>query len=140
MEKIPMEDLEERVLYRIRSRNLVVGIWVPEERGFIGVRNKFGDDYLFTEYHRDADPRYGTVSLMESTGIRLPDEIDVWEMKSECRTCNQAAAYTKERGWYHVSPPRPGGDHEVDAWWVTNRPLFDWMKPHSDEERNRWTR
>lgn len=133
---IPEDELEPRLLYRIRSRNLVVGIWVPSEHGFIGVRNKFGDDYLFTEYHHDADPRYGTVSAMESMGLRLPDSIEVWETKLECRVCHEPAGFTKEHGWHHIDRS-VDADHEANSWWVSNRPLFDWLKPHSDKEHLR---
>lgn len=36
-------------VYEVRSRNLVVAAYDGEE-GFIGIREKFGDEYLFTEY------------------------------------------------------------------------------------------
>lgn len=69
MKLIPMEQLVPGGVYRIRSRNLIVGVWWPEAKGFIGIRTKFGDRYLFTEFHHDADPHMGTVNQMEFLGF-----------------------------------------------------------------------
>lgn len=61
---IKLEDCKERFLYKIFSRNLSYGVY-DGNSGFIGIRNKFGMDYLFTEYHWDAGPPFGTVHPKE---------------------------------------------------------------------------
>lgn len=68
-----MEDLEAGRVYYIRCRNLFVGVWNPETRGFIGIREKFGSKYLFTEFHYDADPHVGTVNAAEPMDIHIGD-------------------------------------------------------------------
>jgi hypothetical protein len=65
-------------VYRIHSRNLSLGVY-DGNQGFIGIRYKFGDRYLFTEYHWDQGPPYGTVHPIEKIGD-LPPEIPCEEV------------------------------------------------------------
>jgi hypothetical protein len=76
---IPEADLIHRRLYRVRSRNLVIGAWDGDKRGFIGLREKFGERYPFTEFHHDADPHVGTAQAERDLGIDVPDEIEMSE-------------------------------------------------------------
>lgn len=71
---IPLNECIDRGIYRIHSRNLSVGVFRESTKGFIGIRYKFGDEYLFEEYHYDNGPPYGTVDPKEQIGV-LPDEI-----------------------------------------------------------------
>ena len=64
-------------VYKIMSRNLGHGVY-DGLGGFIGIREKFGDRYLFTEYHWDKGPPYGTVHPETDLGP-LPDAIPVAE-------------------------------------------------------------
>jgi hypothetical protein len=54
-------------LYRLRSRNLHLGVY-DGDGGFIGIREKFGDRYLFTEYDCRCGPPYGTATPVEDLG------------------------------------------------------------------------
>lgn len=76
---IPMEECRKGYVYELYSRNLRWGIYDGEE-GFIGVREKFGSRYLFTEYHWDQGPPHGTVKPLTEMG---PYPGDVWEGRSE---------------------------------------------------------
>ena len=76
---IPESDLIHRRLYRVRSRNLVIGAWDKDKRGFIGLREKFGSRYPFTEYHHDADPHVGTAQAERDLGIDVPMDIEMAE-------------------------------------------------------------
>ncbi len=58
---IPMSECKDGYLYRIFSRNLTFGVYREAARGFIGVREKFGNEFLFMEYHYDTGEPYGTV-------------------------------------------------------------------------------
>lgn len=49
--RIPLEKCKHGAVYAIRSRNLAVGVFVKDRGGFIGVREKFGSEHLFMEYH-----------------------------------------------------------------------------------------
>lgn len=58
-------------IYKIHSRNLIIGVYDGKE-GFIGIREKFGQEYLFTEYHHDQGAPYGTVFPEKEIGT-LPE-------------------------------------------------------------------
>ena len=61
---IPMAQCIPRRVYQIRCRNLSFGVWNGKESpwaGFIGIREKFGSEYLFTEYHCDTGAPHGTL-------------------------------------------------------------------------------
>ena len=51
--------------YKINSRNLGYGVYDVAHKGFHGIRSKFGDTYVFTEYHWDTGPPNGTVKPLE---------------------------------------------------------------------------
>ena len=87
---IPVESCEDRRLYRIRSRNLIVGVYREDRKGFIGLRDKFGNVYPFTEYHYDTGAPYGTVKPQEELLELLPDSIPLNEGFSGCRLCKKA--------------------------------------------------
>lgn len=60
--RIPANQCKIGYLYKISSRNLRYGIFTGGDwGGFIGIRTKFGYQYLFTEYHYDLGGRCGTV-------------------------------------------------------------------------------
>lgn len=69
----PISDMDERGLYKLKSRNLHVGIWTGE--GFVGIREKFGERFLFMEFYG----KWGTVMSMEPLNIFLPPEIELAE-------------------------------------------------------------
>jgi hypothetical protein len=49
------DQLEDGGLYLIHARNSHIGQWLALEKGFVILREKFGDRFLFTEYHWDKD-------------------------------------------------------------------------------------
>lgn len=55
--KIP--DLKNLGLYEIQARNGAYGIWIAKEKGFFLSRIKFGDNFMFMEYHWDC-PAWAT--------------------------------------------------------------------------------
>lgn len=61
---IPLDQCQKGSLYRIDSRNLAFGVFDGVD-GFIGIREKFGSRYLFSEYHYDTGAPYGTVKPLE---------------------------------------------------------------------------
>lgn len=146
MKRIPMDQLEHRRLYIIRSRNLVAGVWDEARRGFIGVREKFGTEYLFTEFHYDLDPQIGTVSGMEPTEHVLPGDVEMVEGRTLCNTCEAPAGWTQNPEitdrtsgtWGHVDSELDD-QHKARAAYFMNQPLYEWLKPHSDAELEAWT-
>jgi hypothetical protein len=71
---IKLEDCKDGYLYKIFSRNLGYGVFNKNDNGFVGIRNKFGSDYLFTEYHWDTGAPFGTVHPKEEI-CKIPDSI-----------------------------------------------------------------
>lgn len=76
--RVPLDQCVARRLYKLMSRNLVLGVF-NGVTGFIGIREKFRHEYLFTEYHWDTGPPFGTVSGVEDTGVELPPNIELSE-------------------------------------------------------------
>ena len=68
---IKMEDLKDGYLYRIHARNGMYGIYKEDSKEFHLSRIKFGDNFLFPEYHYDIGEvneklkRYGTVKPLK---------------------------------------------------------------------------
>jgi len=72
---IPMEECKDGYVYKIAARNGGFGIYNEETKGFKLSRHKFGDNYIFEEYHWDTGAPYGTVKPLEDFGryIESPD-------------------------------------------------------------------
>ena len=62
---LTIEECKHGGLYKISSRNLALGVYNEPSKGFIGIREKFGDEFLFTEYHWDTGEPFGTVQPRE---------------------------------------------------------------------------
>jgi len=104
-QRVPMAKCLPRRLYKIGCRNLLFGVYDGKE-GFIGIREKFGHEYLFTEYHFDQGAPHGTVYTVIDTGIDIPTGI---ELKETVRN-------DKER------------THS------TYQPLFEWLQKYETKE------
>jgi len=68
-------------VYRLSSRNLGLGVYDAERKGFIGIRSKFGDRFLFMEEHTDVGPPYGTAYPTARVGY-APEGLQLGEMLS----------------------------------------------------------
>lgn len=64
-EWIKIEDCKDGWLYLIAARNSCLGIYDEKDKGFVISRFKFKNNFLFTEYHWDADPTFGTVKPLK---------------------------------------------------------------------------
>jgi hypothetical protein len=73
---ISMHDCVHGGLYRLASRNLCIGVYSLDRRGFVGVRTKFDDTFLFTEYHWDCGEPCGTAKPIDMLG-QYPNDIVV---------------------------------------------------------------
>lgn len=147
--EIPLQDCERGVVYRLRSRNLLIGVY-NGEGGFVGVRTKLGDRYLFTEYHHTKDPRVGTVWALE----RL-DECPIEDLRDHtgtmCQACGASVAYVE----FPEGPRELADGRRVRGQWehlaetdcskalpmaVGNPALFAWLDPIDQELENRLRR
>jgi len=67
-QRVPLEECVKGRLYKLACRNLGYGVY-DGEGGFIGLREKFGNVYLFTEFHWDIGAPHGTVEGIVDTDI-----------------------------------------------------------------------
>jgi len=100
--RIPRDELEDRRAYKLQSRNLFVGFWNAERDGFNGVREKFGDRYIFMEYYYGDDS--GTALPYEALDLWLPPAIPNTDyLGSFCQECDKPVKSLgegyKPRGW-----------------------------------------
>jgi hypothetical protein len=107
MQTIPLTECKHGYLYRISSRNLAFGVFNENSQGFVGIREKFGNRYLFTEFHWDTGAPFGTVHPKE--------------LLEECPITDLASSHTEER--------------DGTKWAITNQPLFDWLQEKEAQYR-----
>jgi hypothetical protein len=120
---IPLIKCKKGYVYRIHSRNLSFGVF-DGKAGFIGIRTKFNDRYLFTEYHWDQGPPHGTVKPMEERGLIPNDVQPVEDFGTVDQVTRRPVAFDKPisdggRGWFFTDTNeastaiRPGSDDNV---------------------------
>ena len=131
---IPLDKCEDGKLYRIKCRNLAIGLFNKKDNGFIGIREKFGARYLFTEYHWDTGEPYGTVCPLEKLDIELPGGIEVSELGNPSdidRLTKRPVAFDKPvadggRGWYFTDTNE--ADQKIVACFTKNEALFKFLE------------
>lgn len=62
---IPISKCKDGYLYRIVARNASLGIWNEKNKSFSISRFKFGDNFIFEEFHWETGPPYGTARPLE---------------------------------------------------------------------------
>jgi hypothetical protein len=131
---IPKTACKDRTLYRIRSRNLLLGVFREATGGFLGIREKFGSRFVFEEYHYDNGPPFGTVRPEEELQETLPEAIQNREgLGTACSVCGKPTESheTREAGkiihgwWAHVDGTKCEDMHGVH---VSNAALFTWLE------------
>ncbi|MFA5419826.1 MAG: hypothetical protein WC341_15340 [Bacteroidales bacterium] len=121
--RIPLSECKHGGLYRIFSRNLSFGVFNQHNSGFIGIREKFGNYYLFTEFHYDTGAPFGTVSpteYLEDYPGEISERIEV--------------VATEEIMKRYI-----GASFKVgDTTYIENEALFKWLeekqKQHAKED------
>lgn len=146
---LTIDECENRGVYRISSRNLSVGVFRKETSGFVGIREKFGDMFLFEEAHFDTGAPFGTVFPKEKIG-QLPDDIELTEYSdtvdqktgkpvlydytpdengngTQFRADKDGKAETyRVKGWCWQDTGEP--DTSIRSMAVMNQKLFDFLK------------
>ncbi len=131
---IPKTECVPGMVYRLKSRNLELGVWTDGTHpGFIGIRTKFDNRYLDKEYHVENGPPFGTASPVEAL-ISVPADIPLTtDLGSVCGVCGAAVRYLT------VDDPARSPDYELN--WkcdsgclraygqkVANEALFNWLE------------
>ena len=128
---IPIDNCERGRVYLIRARNLKVAIY-DGNKGFIGIRTKFGDRYLFTEFHWDQGEPYGTACPLEEYQDCLPEGIELTTTLGTIdKHTRRPVAFDRPvadggRGWFFVDTDEASED--IRAFDLCNQPLFDWLE------------
>ncbi|MGH2568747.1 MAG: hypothetical protein ACRDGA_10430 [Bacteroidota bacterium] len=73
---ISLEKCEDQWLYRIASRNLRAGVFRKDRNGFVGIREKFGQEFLFVEFHWDTGEPLGTVKPLQQLELCPIENLD----------------------------------------------------------------
>lgn len=151
---IQIADLKPGYLYRLKARN-------PELQGgkgaFIGIRTKFGNQYLDRELHYDADPHYGTATPTEELAVcpldekrddlgtvcgRCEDEFSIqvpveylpYTDGPRTKTLGKGTKYertdTYTSGWQHLTEGKCTNPH---GRRVSNDALFGWLEQMEKE-------
>jgi hypothetical protein len=123
---IKLEDCEKGYIYKISSRNLRLGVY-DGNQGFIGIREKFDTLYLFTEFHYDQGPPYGTVFPMTkltplTEGIQLRESLDTVDEVTGRKVEFDFPIPQGGRGWYFADTGE--SDREIKPVSPTNKDLF----------------
>ena len=71
---LPLKECRHGYLYQILARNFDRGIFDAKQNAFIGIRTKFGDKFLDTEFHWDYSDHYGTAKPIKELEV-YPGEI-----------------------------------------------------------------
>lgn len=155
---IPMSDLKNGYLYKIKSRNLILGVWDEKKKGFVGIREKFGSRFLFMEIHWDADKHFGTAKPLEELeecpisdkresigticgqceekfGLRVPVAYLPFPDGPKVKTYYHKDEQFKSvysSGWQHTT--EDGKCDEPFGRSLGNDALFDWLDAKEHEQ------
>jgi hypothetical protein len=105
---IPVAECKNGGLYKINSRNLAFGVYREESKGFVGIREKFGNVYLFEEYHWDTGAPFGTVKPQEFLEVCPLDDL--------------------REGWVGLAEKATEYIKVGQEVFLMNQKLFDWLK------------
>lgn len=129
---IPLSHCEDRVVYELHSRNLVVGVFVKDKAGFIGIREKFGSRYLFMEFHYDTGAPFGTAQPVKKLG-ETPKDIPLLEVLPETvdSVTMRPVAFDRPvheggKGWHFVDTGEASEQIRPSA--LPNETLFEFLE------------
>jgi len=151
-DRIPIEDCIDGHVYKLLSRNLALGVYRSNKGtnrhgpGFIGIRLRFKNRYLFEEYHWDLGPPYGTANPLEDLGP-LPEGIEAREVtRVYDKVTDRPVAFNGEKapegeGW-GVGPYKgwhfTDGDKEyseaIEPDYTYNTVLFEYLDELEKQE------
>jgi hypothetical protein len=142
MDFLQKDQLQRGGIYAIRSRNLIVGAY-DGERGFVGIREKFGDKYLFKEYlgrEHGGEPGFDTVHPVKLLDM-VPDGMEIKEYGDLiCMTCKENPRPTG-KDWPERDECACGTNAETtdqDIRIPMYRPLFDLLVPYEERQEKEW--
>jgi hypothetical protein len=139
---IPIEQCKHGYLYKIGARNLSFGVYNKDSKGFIGIRTKFGSRYLFTEFHWDSDPHFGTACPLKAL-FKVPPELEIIEHYSgswDVDTDREVIFIKDKEGpcgkwaWKDTKTI----DENISPCFKENKPLFDYLTFFLEHQANEY--
>ena len=120
---LSIPECHHRKIYRLKSRNLPVGIWNSDTKAFVGIREKLSTEFLDSEYHWDTGHEHGTAKPYEVVG-ELEPEFAVWERYPQvtCMNCGMAVEYIPR-------PPSSAGHFHAGEWVHMDGQEEAWSQP-----------
>lgn len=136
MERIPLDECKDRTLYRIHSRNMDLGIFNKTTKRFVGIREKFGDYFLFAEDHYDTGAPFGTVHPKKELepmpeGMNIEERLGAIDEKTGRTVDFDKPISEGGRGWYFVDTDE--ASEEIRPVSVQNDELFNWIKEKEEK-------
>ena len=127
---IPVYELAHGAVYRIHARNFSIGMWDQNAKGFIGVREKFGSRFLFTEYHWDIGGSVGTVKPVEMLIDRDFDYTVTADFGPVCEGHTMEVRYLDHISeWRHVKNGMPFETCTAPSpYYIQNQKLFEYLE------------
>jgi hypothetical protein len=132
-------------LYRFHARNFSYGVY-DGNGGFIGIREKFYDHYLFTEYHADP-PWGGTVfgisNWRDDLFEQVPNDIEIREyFDARCGQCEQLTEFVPDTPGTHAPGKQYHRDRTLDedhdphgqVYLPSNKRLLGWLALFEEDE------
>ena len=130
---IDLKDLEIGTIYKVHAHNFSVAVYAGDG-GFIGIRTKFGNRFLDTEFEWTTSSSFGTARAEEAIG-KVPSTIKlVTSLGSECEKCGKLTNFDMSRPerlrWQHDD----GTTMCEKAWSISipNRELFSIIEETQD--------
>ena len=129
MSYISLEDCKHGYTYKISSRNLSIGVFNENDNGFIGIREKFGSEYLFTEYHWDTGAPFGTVNPKEEIE-KCPCQEIKESLGTYCGTCRKDVQWEEGTSWQDKRRIHKEKDNceKLSPCVKWNQEMFDYLK------------
>jgi hypothetical protein len=123
---IPLNQCKNRKLYRVDARNFGIAVFTEAEKGFIGLRYKFGNTFPDLEYHWDTGAPHGTANPIEELPEELPEDICLDQNgPSICANCEIKVRYVPEQKRYeHLEPTHCNKLHAVI---ISNDAIEKWL-------------
>ena len=128
---IPLSECRNGWVYRISSRNLSFGVFVKDKNGFIGIREKFRDRYLFTEYHWDTGEPFGTVRPKEELeeappSLELEEIGPLVDRETDRPVTDTRTEYPAPPAYIYADTGEPCTSRNTG--FRENKSLFDYME------------
>lgn len=135
---IALDDCKHGYIYLLNSRNLRIGVFNREVKGFVGIREKFGNRFLDIEYHWDTGAPFGTAQVEKDLGILPNDIVPAASLGSFDESTKRPIKFDVPiaeggRGWFYTDTGEP--DQTIKPCLNSNLKLFNFLDKYDYNEK-----